>query len=317
MMEQIPNIKTSKENPTQNIVGKVDTYAGKIKKGIVDKMFTILGFFIIVAYSLFSFLDVSLPIQINPLELSLGLVALYICVNSMFNNTYSAGIQAGKKEKIYTDSVDRHLKSKNKVKDTNKTHRIFEFCEYKSKQELKAARYAKLENTGIKYEDYEKKYLPKTNEEILLIDESELTDYQKSYIIEANNIKPILLRPDMFYFTGIGGNGKRRLLSTNPEKMAKRDKRKEAIQTLFTVFFLGVISLELLVSPSWGALGEYLLRMLPISIAAVTGYYKGFENRTVSAVAYYNDAADLCDEFIEWEKNNPEENENKEEKESA
>ena len=285
--ETIEQFNSTKKRVTRNILNYTGTFVSI--------------FLIIVAFAVLT-TEVKLTSVVEVVELGLTLFVLIFCAYSMYVNLASSGAKAAKQGATYIDTEKKYNDSKKTIKDNKMQPRGSEFCNYWSKEELKNTRCQFLDEVGIDFDTYMKKYVGKTEEELKTY--KELSEPQILAIVDANNTKAIKLSTDMFFKRGRGSRS-RKPLGMKPETKKMISYIVKFISTVLTMSLTGLIALELITDPSWATFAECLLKVLPIVLNGFMGYKMGYDNIAVDTVNYMLDQIDLMEEFIEYVRLHP------------
>ncbi len=275
----------------------------KVAKQLVNYSSMIVGIFLILVVIAVFTTDINFMSAADWAKLGLTFFVLLFCSYSMYVNYSDSGTRAGRNSAVFTEQKGKHDTIKKRVIDDKKQVRLLEFCRYYIAEELKNTRDIILANEGLKYEDYQSKWVGKCEEELL--SDKTLTKMQVKAIVKANGIKPIKLTPDMILKRGRGG-GKRNPLGIKPESKKLFYYISKFITTVVTSIFTGIIVFDVIAQPSWSTIVACLLKLLPIVLNGFMGYKMGYENIAVDTVNYMADQIDLLEQFLQYTDNHPE-----------
>ena len=275
---------------TRNPVGQANEVKQKIKRGVIDNVYTLCAIMLIVLPCIVFLTDISLSDIRAITEISLSLFILWFCSFGMYVNCSEAGIKAGSKENIYTTAIAEFKKLKDGVKNNDNIMRAAEFCEWYKRNELEQTRKGILVEAGIRYIDYLKHYIGKSKKDL---ESCELTKTQIKAIVNANNLKMVELTPERMFKRGRGSGSRRNPLSTTPERKRGIHKTFRVISTFLTSGLTCFIVFDVIANPTFATVAVVCFKLLTIGMSAVRGYSMGYTNIVEDTTNYVNDQSDL------------------------
>jgi hypothetical protein len=251
-------------------------------------------------------------------ELSLVTLLLGFCSYSMFFSMTNAGIKSAKKESVYLNAVTDYAAEKKTLLESRMENRANEFCKYYVEEDLIAARKNELIEAGIDYEEYKQKYLGKSAKEIMQIKDENLFDTAKQCIIAANEILPIDLTPNWFLT-----NKKKKIsllkkqrqknkklsrepISQDPDVAVKKKYISKIISVALSSVLICYVGVSLIQEPTWATFFLMCVRLLPIVLNGVSGYFYGYDHVVEDVITHINGQTEMivlcrqyCDEHKE------------------
>lgn len=305
-MEQIPTYATASRAETA--VKTIHEQKQKIANGFLNNAGILVGVFICFVVVLATTTEVSFNSFESLASLGTNFFLLLFCSYAMYISCSDSGKRAGMRSNIYIEAMKRHERLKRSVVESNKLGRLLEFCVYYVREELRGARIAVLAFAGISYETYEEKWLAADTKSVK--ESTDISEIQKTAIIEANKIRPIRLSPEMFMPRGKG--------KTNRAPIGTAPNAKKgfgfALKLLSTV---GSVALTLIdFNPSeqsiWVFLASCCTNIAVVVINGFSGYRFGYENIVSDTVSYISDQSDMIEQAIQYIEGHPyEQNQNK------
>ena len=267
-----------------------------IKSFINNKGFfvgIILVFIVIVVFTT----NVNLTSSIKLVKLGLTIFILIFCAYSMYINCADSGMRAGKLSALYIKQKRKYDELKERIVENKQQIYLADFCSSYKDEELRNSRKDILDEVGLDYNDYTKKYVGLDNDTIKA--KTELSLAQINAIIRANSIKPVKLAPEMIMKCG-RGNKRRNPLGVRPETKRGWNYGIKLVTTILVSIFTGMIALDLIKNPTWATFAELCLKLLTVVLSGFTGYKMGYENITIDTVNYITDQIDLLTQFEQY-----------------
>lgn len=221
---------------------------------------------------------------------------LYLITTFVYRNRYAKGIIRGKKEKEYTDSLAEYREKRDWIYDNNLAGQVPAFCTYYKKKELREYREALLSDIEMSYEEYAEKYLNMPKRKIMALP---LSLEAKQVLLKCNAAKSIRLMPGMI----LNENGefdRQHLIGKSGKQRELQDKRKNAITRALYVVFGGLIVFDVIFNFSMQTCLQWLIRMLPVVIAIISGDDSGYCNISVTEVAFKKGQINVISLFREY-----------------
>lgn len=274
----------NKESFIPNNKPKVVSVVDKPTKWAMSKIFWLEGLVVIIATLLISVANVQLGVSngIQPVSTVIRSILLWICSYLMYTVYLSWGSQKGKETNDYKKAIGEYQTEKEKILKEDYT-KLAKYCIHYIKDELKSNRISVLSEIGMKYEEYEQRYLGKSTKEIQTLN---IPEDKKAVIIQANSIKPTKLTPSMLMVSNTVNS--RNLLSTDVETIIKKDKFIKIITSAFFSMVVGSVFIDVSVLNGWSILITCLLNLLPLVLNIFMGGYQGFKAYSVNEVENLN-----------------------------
>lgn len=268
------------ENPTksENLLQK----ANKSTKWALSNIFVIEAIIVIVASLLLSFVNLKLGYD-NGVKTSstvIRSILLWVCSYLMYIIFLSWGINKGKATVDYKDAIKEYSDKKKVILNQDYT-KLAKYCMWFVKDELKNTRISILAEIGLKYEEYERLFLGKTDEEIDAI--NYLSDTKKAVIKTANAVKPTKLTPSMIMTNGEVTS--RNLIGKSVERILKKDKIVKVITSVLLSIVIGSVFIDTLeIFTGWAVFIACIINLLPVLLNIFMGGYLGFRAYAVLEV---------------------------------
>ena len=315
MIEKIPTNNDNKEGlnkveEKQRAVGDALLRGNAKKKRMVRGMINyagiLIGVFIIfvVIVALTTKLKVAEGDEFGLKELGINFFVLLFSSYAIYISNADSGSRAGYISDNYTSERARFDELKTTIIERKIQARMAQFCHEFAVEELKITRSTILANVGLKYEEYEERYMSEDAAEIDVTDE--LSEAQKRAIKIANSIEMINLTPDMILKRG-RGTISRAPLGTTPEHRKTRKFITKFLNSAVISLLMSMIVPEVVQSPTWITFVSIALRIFLVVLNGFFGYKFGYENIAEHTAAYMRDQSDLMAQFLQWIEKNPEE----------
>lgn len=296
-MDKLPVNNTPKaENITS---GAAQNNSGG--KSIIGNAGTLVSAFIILVVIVVMLADIHLTDFNAWLKLGTNFFVLLFCNYAMYINQLDSGIKAGKLDDGYIKVRNKYDGLKKTIVDSGIDYRMNDFCIWYIGEELKSARSAVLAACGVSYKTYEP-YIGKGEEDIRKAEN--LSEQQKSAVIEANGIKPIFFNADMIIQRE---SAKKRRIKPRSTPTQKRNVKSgfKLGKLLINSALISAVAFEVLLNPSFATIAATAFKVLFVVLNGFAGYRDGFENITVDTVDYVSEQITYLERFIVWDKKNP------------
>jgi hypothetical protein len=225
---------------------------------------------------------------------------LYIITMFIYRNRYEKGMARGKKDAEYQLSLKTYRENRSELSLKNLVSHVPRFCIDYKKQELREYRESLLCDIEMEYETYKEKYITMSNKEIL---QQPLSAEAKSIIIKCNRAKAIKLLPGMI-LNESGEFDRDKLIGKSGRQRERHDKKKQAIIRAVYVLFGAAIAFDMILNFSVMTIIQWVVRMLPIVIAIISGDDGGYCNITVTETNFKRDQTHVIGLFMEYAKRN-------------
>ena len=236
------------------------------------------------------------------LKLGTNFFVLLFCNYGMYINQFDSGISVGKVSDVYINVTAKYDELKRKIVNAGIDYRMNDFCIWYIKEELKSARQSLIAASGVSYKTYEP-FIGKDDADVL--SDEDLSAQQKAAIIEANQLKPIILNSDMIMQRESVAKRKIRPRLTPTNKRYIKSGVRLA-RLFINSALVSAVSFNVLLDPSLATLAATAFKVLFVVLNGFVGYKEGFSNITVDTVDYTNNQIDLMEQFIKWAERVPE-----------
>lgn len=249
---------------------------------------------LVVIAAAISFTDFSLSVG-SIKEFTALTLFLYVITTMVYRNRYAKGMLRGKQDSDYKSSLSEYRSKRQRIYDDRIAHLVPSFCKDYKKKELREYRESLLSDVEIDYDDYVKQYRHKSNRAIMKLDFS--LDVKKT-IIRCNRAKPLRLTPNLILNEN-GEMDRDKLLGQSGRERERKDKRKQLISRAFMVIFGGMIVVDIIFDFSLLTIFQWVIRMMPVISAIVTGDDAGYCNITVTETNFKKDQVSVINLFFE------------------
>ena len=255
---------------------------------------------LVIIAAVISFTDFSFTIG-SIANITALTIFLYIITNFVFRNRYAKGISRGKKDTDYIDSLEKYREKRAWIYDNKYAGLISGFCTYYKKKELREYRESLLCDIDMSYDEYAEKYLRMPKRKIM---RQPISLIAKKTLLKCNAAKSIRLLPGMI-LNESGEFDRHKLIGKSGRQRERFDKRKAAVTRAVYVVFGAVVAFDVIFNFSLQTILQWVIRMLPVVIAIITGDDAGYCNITVTETAFKRaqvNVINLFGEYLEEEK---------------
>lgn len=250
---------------------------------------------LVVIAAIISFTDFSFSLG-DIRNLTALTLFLYIITMFVYRNRYDKGKARGKTDKEYQASLAAYREKRDGIYERNLAGRVPEFCTYYKKKELKEYRESLLCDIEMDYATYKDKYLMMSNKQIL---KEPISGEAKKIIMRCNAAKSIRLYPGMILNEN-GEYDRDKLIGRSGRERERADKKKQAITRAVYVLFGAVVAFDMFLNFSWLTVAQWIVRMLPVVLAIITGDDGGFCNITVTETNFKHGQVNVINLFNEY-----------------
>jgi hypothetical protein len=221
---------------------------------------------------------------------------LYMITTFVYRNRYAKGISRGRKEEEYINSLTEYREKREWIYSNNFAGILPSFCTYYKKKELREYRESLLTDIEMPYEEYAEKYLKMPRRKIMALP---ISLEAKKVILKCNAAKAIKLVPGMILNEN-GEYDRHKLIGKSGKQRERLDKRNNAIARAMYVVFGALIVFDVIFNFSLQTCLQWLVRMLPVIIAIITGDDSGYCNISVTEVAFKKGQIGIINLFREY-----------------
>lgn len=225
---------------------------------------------------------------------------LYVITMFIFRNSYEKGMARGRRDAEYQEALKTYRERRNELSLKNLVNHVPGFCIYYKKQELREYRESLLCDIEMEYEVYKEKYIMMSDKEILRLP---ITPEAKRIIIKCNKAKAIKLYPGMV-LNESGEYDRDKLIGKSGRQRAQQDKKIQAITRAVYVVFGAAVAFDVIFNFSLMTIAQWVVRMLPIIFAIISGDDGGYCNITVTETTFKRDQTNVIGVFMEYAKRN-------------
>lgn len=225
---------------------------------------------------------------------------LYIITMFVYRNRYAKGMARGKRDLEYQEALKTYRTNRNELNLKNLVSHVPAFCIYYKKQELREYRESLLCDIEMEYDTYKDKYIMMSKRDILRL---KMSAEAKRIIIKCNCAKAIKLLPGMI-LNESGEYDRNKIIGKSGRQRERQDKKKQAITRAVYVIFGAAVALDVIFNFSLMTIAQWVVRMLPIIFAIISGDDGGYCNITVTETSFKRDQTSVIGLFMEYAKRN-------------
>ena len=221
---------------------------------------------------------------------------LYIITMFVYRNRYAKGKGRGKQDGEYKMSLGSYREKRDSIYDRNLAGSVPAFCTYYKRKELREYRESLLCDIEMSYDEYREKYITMPYKTLM---KQELSYEAKKIIAKCNSAKSLKLYPGMILNEN-GEYDREKLIGKSGREREKQDKKKQALTRAVYVFFGAIIVFDVILNFSWITVAQWIVRMLPVILAIISGDDGGYCNITVTETNFKNGQIKLINLFDEY-----------------
>ena len=221
---------------------------------------------------------------------------LYLITMFIYRNRYEKGMSRGRKDTEYQQALKGYRKRREEIASKNLVSLVPEFCAKYKKQELREYRESLLIDIEMDYDTYKATYLMMSKKEILKLP---ISAEAKKVILKCNSAKTVNLYPGMI-LNESGEFDRDKLIGKSGRQRERHDKKMQAITRAVYVLFGAAVAFDMIFNFSAMTIAQWVVRMLPIIIAIISGDDGGFCNITVTETNFKRDQTNVIGLFMEY-----------------
>jgi hypothetical protein len=225
---------------------------------------------------------------------------LYIITMFIYRNRYEKGMARGKSDSEYQEALKTYRANRNDLSLKSLVSHVPGFCTYYRKQELREYRESLLCDIEMEYDTYKEKYIMMSEKDILKLP---ISAEAKKTLIKCNRAKAIKLYPGMI-LNESGEFDRDKLIGKSGRQRERQDKKKQAITRAVYVLFGAAVAFDVIFHFSLMTIAQWIVRMLPIIFAIISGDDGGYCNITVTETNFKRDQSSVIGIFMEYAKRN-------------
>jgi hypothetical protein len=225
---------------------------------------------------------------------------LYVITMFIYRNRYEKGIARGKKDSEYQLSLNTYRANRKEISLKNLVSHVPAFCTHYKKQELREYRESLLCDIEMDYDTYKEKYVMMSKKDVLRLP---ISAEAKRIIIKCNSARTIKLYPGML-LNESGEFDREKLIGKSGRERERHDKKKQAITRAVYVLFGAAVAFDMIFNFSLMTIAQWVVRMLPIIFAMISGDDGGYCNITVTETNFKKDQSNVIGIFMEYAKRN-------------
>lgn len=257
-----------------------------------------LGVLVVIA-ALLSFTDFSFTAG-DWKNLTALTLFLYIITMFIYRNRYAKGMAQGREDEEYKRALQAYRDIRKDISDKCLASYVPKFCKDYKVQELREYRESLLCDIEMDYDEYKEKYLRMSKKDVLKLP---ISMEAKGIIIKCNSAKAIKLYPGLI-LNESGEYDREKLIGKSGRQRERQDKKMQAITRAVYVIFGAAVAFDMIFNFSLMTVAQWIVRMLPICLAIVSGQDGGYCNITVTETNFKRDQSQVIGLFMEYAKRN-------------
>lgn len=225
---------------------------------------------------------------------------LYVITMFVYRNRYEKGMSRGRVDPEYKESLGKYREKREDINVKNLVSHVPAFCTYYKKQELREYRESLLCDIEMDYDTYKEKYLTMPRKDILRLP---MSSEAKRIILKCNRAKTVKLYPGLI-LNESGEFDRNKLIGKSGRVRERQDKKKQAFTRAIYVLFGAAVAFDMIFNFSLMTIAQWVVRMIPIILAIVSGDDGGYCNITVTETNFKRDQTHVIGLFMEYAKRN-------------
>lgn len=257
-----------------------------------------LGALVIIA-AILSFTDFSFSAG-DWKNLTALTIFLYIITMFIYRNRYEKGMSRGRGDPEYRLSLNTYREKRKEIDQKNLVSHVPGFCTYYRKTELREYRESLLCDIEMDYDTYKEEYMMMSKKEVLRLP---ISAEAKRIILKCNNAKTVKIFPGLI-LNESGEYDREKIIGKSGRQRERQDKKRQAVTRAAYVLFGSAIAFDMIFNFSLMTIAQWVIRMLPIMLAIVSGDDGGYCNITVTETNFKRDQSHVIGLFMEYAKRN-------------
>jgi hypothetical protein len=219
----------------------------------------------------------------------------------VYRNRYGKGMIRGKSDSEYILALQTYREKREEINQKGLASYVPSFCTYFKKTELREYRESLLSDIEMDYDTYKEKYIMMPKKEVLKLP---ISLEAKRIILKCNSAKTVKLYPGLI-LNESGEFNREKIIGKSGRQREKQDKKNQAITRAVYVVFGAAVAFDMIFNFSLLTIAQWVIRMLPIMLAMVSGDDGGYCNITVTETTFKRDQTHVIGLFMEYaQKNN-------------
>ncbi len=221
---------------------------------------------------------------------------LYIITMFVYRNRYEKGMARGRKDLEYQSALKTYRDKREEISLKHLASHVPGFCTYYRKQELKEYRESLLCDIEMEYDTYKQKYMMLSKRDVLRLP---ISNEAKMVILKCNRAKTVKLYPGLI-LNESGEFDRDKLIGKSGRQRERQDKKVQAVTRALYVIFGAVVAFDMIFNFSLMTIAQWIIRMLPVILAIVSGDDGGYCNVTVTETNFKRDQTHVIGLFMEY-----------------
>lgn len=262
-------------------------------KSIVQSISSIIAISTVFVLIGIMFFDIEL-VEIISIDFAMQSVIIVILYMTIHNALLNNGLRAGKTDEVYIKAHGEYEEMMRRIGEN--AVGIDDFCDECIESEFVRAKKRLLINAGISYEKYQTEYEGKKWRQI------KLPWTKKKWVLKANNLKRIMLTPEMILLDDVSMMEREGMPLSRPEKLNRRIKTSMIITVLFGCFTVSIL-LDCADGINSATVGYTFLKFVGLIWNGAKGYMTGISSFAEDAVEYLKVQVWYQSRYLGWREN--------------
>lgn len=223
-------------------------------------------------------------------------VLLYLVSTTVYQTKYDGGVYKGRQTEAYKTALKVFQSVRDKITDGILIDALRDWCNAYRIKDMDTVR-KNIVCPYMSYDTYLEKYVNLSSEKVDALD---LSKKAKKAINQANRVEPVELTSDMLLNLSFSKSlfGKRRILPRSGDEQRVGDLLSNYVQKFFITFICGMFIVEVVSDPTLDTFLQWIIRMVPIVMAFLTGPAGGFRNASEVSVKRMDAQTKMLNSFL-------------------
>ena len=221
---------------------------------------------------------------------------LYIVTMFVYRNRYEKGKRRGREDAEYRRTLKDYREKRNGIYEQDLAGRVPAFCADYRRQELREYRESLLLDIDMDYEEYKSVYLRMSERQIM---SQKISAEAKAVLIKCNKATAVRLTPGLLLNEN-GESDRHKLIGQSGREREKSDRKREAVSRAVYVLFGAMVAVDVIFHFSFLTVAQWIVRMLPVVMAVMSGDDSGYCNITVTETTFKQNQTKVLSLFNEW-----------------
>lgn len=251
----------------------------------------------VVIAAVLSMGNVSFTFQ-QAISVSTLCIILFVVASLVYKTKYSEYTARAMQTESYQKAEEEYAALVKTVQERELLGKLPDLCQRYVEMELKQYRTAVLSSVCIPYSTYAESYMHKTKKELK---EANLNRAMIRAVRKADRAKVLRLTPQGLLSSSRQSFLRFSVLTISSGERERIDTAFNTVSRLITTILGGAVAVEVIFDFSWQAIAQWVLRMLPIAVAAFSGAQQGTRNIEQTAIPHRKAQSTVLTTMLEWE----------------